>query len=139
MIEPRATPPDAPEGEAKLHAPVLPDSRLSNSGLPTARGAMQTPLGWSVPIYCANCGAQGGVVPQDNCNFAYWVCNECYVKLGDVVNTYVMPDEVFWETLKQEQLATHGRELSITELQSVAAADASPLATLITSGRAPGG
>jgi hypothetical protein len=59
--------------------------------------------------------------------------------LGDLVNTFVMPDEIFWETIKQEQLATFGRELSITELESVVAADASPLATLLTSGRDLGG
>jgi hypothetical protein len=50
-----------------------------------------------------------------------------------------MPDEVFWETQRQEQLATHGRELSITEVVDIVAADASPLATLIKSGRSPGG
>ena len=140
MIEPKATPPETPIGEQIFAAPVLPDSRLANQGLPTARGARQTQLGWSVPIYCANCGTLGGFVPQDNCNFAYWVCKECHEALGDLVNTYVMPDEVFFERIKQEQLTTYGRELSIAELADVAAADASPLATLLKSGRpVPGG
>ena len=139
MNEPKATPPETPVGEAILTAPILPDSRLANQGLPTARCARQTQLGWSVPIYCANCGTLGGFVPQDNCNFAYWVCNDCHHVLGDVVNTYVMPDEVFFERIKQEQLTTYGRELSITELQDVVTADASPLATLLKSGRDTGG
>lgn len=137
--EPKATPDETPLGEQILAAPVLPDSRLSNRGLPTPRGGRQTTLGWSVPIYCANCGTPGGFVPQDNCDFAYWTCDECYQALGDLVNTYVMPDEVFFERIKQEQLTTYGRELSITELQEVVAADASPLATLLTSRRTLGG
>lgn len=140
MNEPKATPPEAPVGEQILHAPVLPNSLPGNRGLPTVRGAVQTQLGWSVTIYCASCGVAGGQVPEENCDFAFWLCKECFAKYGHLTNLYVMPDEVFWEHLRQEQLATHGRELSIPELGTVAAADASPLATLLTERRTkPGG
>lgn len=124
--------PDVPARPADLLAAnVLPDSRPKVS-----RGARQLGGSWWRPIFCANCGCDGGYVPEENCTFAYWVCTPCYNDLGDVVNTYVMPDEVMWEKIKQEQLATYGRLLSNAELVQVEAADATPLAKLLkASGR----
>lgn len=115
-----------------LTAPVLPDSRLSTPFTP--KGAKIGPLGWMVPIYCANCGVSGGDVPQENCDFAFWLCTTCYEKYGHVTPFMVTPDEVFWEQVKQEQIARYGRELSTPELIAVVDADVSPLATLIRQG-----
>lgn len=116
-------------------APILPDSRLRDCGTP--RHAVQGPMGWMVPIYCPNCGVKGGEVPQENMTFAFWMCDPCYAKFGHLTTMAVMPDEVFWEKIKQEQLSTFKRELSAEELQVIVDADASPLATLLKEGRAP--
>jgi hypothetical protein len=67
--------------------------------------------------------------------FVFWLCKHCAETHGEIAGTMMMPDEVFWEKLKQEQLASHGRILSEQELLDVVAADASPLATLLKEGR----
>jgi hypothetical protein len=118
----------------KLKADVMPDSRTRT--IYTPRGAQPSVLGWWVPIFCASCGVEGGRVPQENMDFAMWLCNPCFARYGEIMGMMVMPDEVFWEKLKQEQLTTYGRFLSNDELVSIVEADATPLATLIkTQGR----
>lgn len=117
-------------GAQKLIAPILPDSRAQGR-----RGAKQICGVWHIPIFCANCHREGGMVPEENMTFAYWVCTPCYEKLGDVVNTYVMPDEVFWEKVKQEEHEKYGRDLTDQERLVVADSDTSPLATLYKQGR----
>jgi hypothetical protein len=89
-----------------------------------------------VPIFCANCGAEnGGLVPEENMTHVFWLCTPCFETHGEVAGTLVMPDEVFWQKVKEEQLEKYNRELSEAELVAVVAADASPLATLIKEGR----
>jgi len=105
---------------------ILPDSRLARS-----KGAQNRAGVWWVPIYCAFCGAEGGFVPEENTTFIFWMCNPCFETHGEITNLYVMPDEVFWEKVKQEQIETYGRLLTLSELVEIVAADASPLATLI--------
>lgn len=109
---------------------LLPDSRPKQ-----AKGRVFTNGGTWVPIFCANCGTDGGLVPEENMNFVFYLCNRCAETHGAIAGTMMMPDEVFWEKLKQEQLAAYGRYLSELELAKVVEADASPLATLIKSGR----
>jgi hypothetical protein len=109
---------------------VLPDSRLRES-----KGAIQSPLGMWVPIFCANCGTEGGAVPVENTTFAFWLCTPCAETHGHIAGTMMMPDEVFFELLKEEQLEAYGRFLTEQELADVVAADASPLATLLKEGR----
>lgn len=111
---------------------VLPDSRAREG-----RGAVPTctPMGWMVPIYCANCGVEGGLVPEENTTFAFWLCNPCFGAYGEIAGTMAMPDEVFWERLKQEQLEKYRRMLTPEELQDVAVANTTPLAALIREGR----
>lgn len=106
---------------------LLPDCRTREQ-----TGARPGPGGvmW-VPVYCAHCHSPGGLVPAENMNFVFYLCNQCFADCGEITNTMVMPDEVFWEKLKQEQLEQHGRFLSEPEISEVIAADASPLATLI--------
>ncbi len=84
-----------------------------------------------VPVYCGQCGNPGGLVPAENMTFVFYLCNDCFAANGEITNTMVMPDEIFWEKIKQEQLEQYGRFLSESELSEVIAADASPLANLI--------
>jgi len=63
--------------------------------------------------------------------FVFYLCPPCFADCGELTNTMVMPDELFWEKIKQEQIEQYGRFLPEAELSEVIAADASPLATLI--------
>jgi hypothetical protein len=54
-------------------------------------------------------------MPEENMTFAFWLCNLCFAKHGDITNTMVMPDEVFWEEVKQAQLDKHGHTLNVEE------------------------
>lgn len=108
---------------------VLPDSRKPH--IFTPKGAVMGPMGWMVPVYCANCGKEGGLVPQENMTFAFWLCTPCYEKHGAITGTMAVPDEVFWAQVQAEQMEKYGHELSNEELARVAAEDSSPLATLL--------
>lgn len=112
---------------------ILPDSRATT--IFTPRGATPGPGGFWIPIFCASCGREGGKVPEENMTFVFWLCNPCFAVYGELTNMMVMPDEVFWEKIKQEQLSAYGRLLSTEELQVLVEADATPLATLIKQGR----
>lgn len=69
-----------------------------------------------VPIFCANCGVDGGWIPEEACDFASYLCDPCAIKWGPSSTEYLMPDEVFWEKVKQAQLEKYGRELSAEEV-----------------------
>lgn len=71
------------------------------------------------------------MVPEENMTFAFWLCKKCETTCGEIAGTMMMPDEVFWQKMKQEQLETYGRFLTEQEVVQVIEADASPLATLI--------
>ena len=90
----------------------LPDCRTKNVKSVVRLGA----LNWR-PIFCANCGADGGLVPEapENCNFAFYLCDKCYELHGQVEGTYAEPDSIFWEKVKQAQLEKFGRELAPEE------------------------
>lgn len=89
---------------------ILPDSRTS-----VLRGAVQSVNGYHVPIFCPSCGAEGGFVPQENMTFAFWLCNPCFAAHGEMTNTMVMPDEVYWKEVEHAQLEKHGRALTAEE------------------------
>ena len=89
---------------------VLPDSRLKRPVGIKFRGG----VAWQ-PIFCANCGADGGLVPEENCNFAFYLCDPCHDKHGAVAGTMVMPDEVFWAKVQSAQIEKYGRVLSPDE------------------------
>lgn len=105
---------------------ILPDSRAKN---PTGR-VFQGATAW-VPVFCANCGKPGGMCPEENMTFLFYQCVPCSERYGDIAGTMKMPDEVFFEKMRQEQLESHGRYLTETELAFVVQEGASPLATLI--------
>lgn len=105
---------------------LLPDSRARQ-----AKGVVRGyGMNW-VPIFCANCGKDGGMCPEENMTFICWLCAYCAETYGKIAGTLMMPDEIFWEKVKQEQLAAYGRYLTDLELAAVVEADASPLATLV--------
>lgn len=112
------------------HAEILPDSRAKVTRASEFRGD-----GWWVPIFCGNCGCDGGRVPESNMTFVFWMCHPCFEKYGELTTMMVMPDEIFWETVKQEQLEQYGRFLTQEELETVMQEDSSPLAKLIKNRR----
>lgn len=90
---------------------VLPDSRTKETrGRVVMRGTV------FVPIYCANCGAPGGGVPEEHMTFAFYLCNACAEKWGPIAGTMVVPDEIFFERVKQWQLENYGRFLEAHEI-----------------------
>lgn len=92
--------------------PLLPDSRLK-----TPKN-VQIHLGrnW-VPIFCASCHKDSGTfVMEENCTFAFYLCDPCAARFGNIDGTYAVPDEVFFERVKQAQLEEFGRELTVPEL-----------------------
>ena len=87
-----------------------------------------------IPVFCANCGADGGLCPEENMTFMFYLCNTCAETHGQIAGAMLMPDEVFFEKIRQEQLETYGRYLTQAELTRVADADDTPLAKLLKSG-----
>jgi hypothetical protein len=111
-------------------ADVLPDSRARDT-----KGRIFTTGGAWIPVFCANCGVNGGSCPEENMTFMFYLCQKCFETHGAITGTMIMPDEVFFEKLKQEQMASYGHYLSQQEIAAVVEEDASPLATLLKSGR----
>jgi hypothetical protein len=97
---------------------ILPDSRLRNNGTPQGSKVIN---GMNfVPIFCANCGAPGGFVPEENMTFAFYLCdvrqNGCYEKHGVAAHFLAIPDRVFWQKVKEAQIERYGRELTSKEV-----------------------
>jgi hypothetical protein len=57
-----------------------------------------------IRLYCANCGKFESWVNRTDLSkeFAFYLCNPCAEKYGDIPNHLMVPDEVFWNNLKQE-------------------------------------
>jgi hypothetical protein len=108
---------------------VLPDCRARET-----RGRVFTAGGVLVPVFCANCGRDGGWCPEENMTFLFYLCSTCAETHGQIAGTMLMPDEVFFERLRQEQVEAYGRYLTQQELTQVVEAGGSPLATLLKSG-----
>ena len=86
----------------------------------------------TVPIFCANCGKLGGYVPEENCTFAVWLCDDpCAEKYGVIAGTLCMPDEMFWAKVAQEQLDRYGRFLTEQELLEASSNSTNPLSSLL--------
>ena len=49
-------------------------------------------------------------------DFAFWLCNGCAEKHGNIPGTFMVPDEVYWQRVKDAQLERYGRELDATEV-----------------------
>lgn len=108
---------------------ILPDSRMQDR-----RQFVPGPGGNWVPIFCANCHREGGLVPEENMSFAFWLCNPCFAKCGELTIGLVMPDQVFWEEVKQAQLAKYGHIPTADEV-IVSLADTGSLESLLVRSR----
>jgi hypothetical protein len=106
-------------------ANILPNSRMRESKNVISRAGVP----W-VPIFCANCGADGGWVPEQGSDFAFYLCNSCAEKWAPLSGMMVIPDEVFWEKVKQEQIERHGRELTAVEIVEALKDEHHPLTKL---------
>lgn len=89
---------------------ILPDSRPQVARAVKAYRA----LNW-VPIFCANCGADGGMVPEENMTFAFYLCQPCADRWGAIAGTYMEPDEVFWKKVHDAMMEKFGRILTPEE------------------------
>lgn len=75
-------------------------------------------VAWA-PLFCANCGCNGGWTPEEYIKaqgFVSYLCVPCHEKHGAPFGTMVTPDEVFWEVVNSEQMETFGRILSGPEI-----------------------
>jgi hypothetical protein len=89
----------------------LPDSRPR-----VRRGGIRSPQGTVIPIYCANCGCDYGMVPEQMITFAFALCQACADKYGHIAHTYQEPDAVFWNRVYEAQLEEYRRPLTALEL-----------------------
>ena len=79
---------------------ILPDCRAGRAG--DRKGAIETPSGWLIPVHCANCGREWGLVPEKHLTFAFCLCEPCAEKHGDPAHFYKEPDAAFWERIANE-------------------------------------
>lgn len=105
---------------------ILPECRAREP-----RNLILGPMGYMVPVFCANCGKRGPDCPEEGMTFAFYLCNPCFETHGAITATMVLPDEVFFAKVAEEQQEKFGRFLSLDELVEVVNADSSPLASLI--------
>ena len=108
-----------------MQSDILPDSRSA-----TTKGAVASVHGYWVPIFCANCGCDGGIVPEENMNFVFYLCDPCGEKYGVIADTYMEPDAMFWQKVHEAQIEKYGRVLLPHELAVAVEEAHSPLATL---------
>ena len=109
---------------------LLPDCRTRQVPAGIPRGVLGT---W-LPVYCANCGADGGMVPEEHCTFLFYLCNACAETHGQIAGTLMMPDEVFYQRLLDAQLERYGRPLTPSEWGPIEADPSHPLHTLLREG-----
>jgi len=107
---------------------LLPDSRARETKGRIFRGSQA----W-VPVFCANCSrGPYGYCPEENMTFLFYQCEACARTYGQLAGTMLMPDEVFFQKLKDQQFEQCGRHLTEGELAAyVEANPSSSLATLI--------
>lgn len=94
---------------------ILPDSRLTQPKNVQRVVNKLGSLNW-VPIFCANCGKDGGLVPEENMDFCCYLCDPCAEKLAPVLGDYIVPDQVFYAKVKAAQIEKYGRELAPPEV-----------------------
>lgn len=104
-----------------MAASLYPESRLKTPKR-SIRGAFG--INW-VPMFCANCGKEGGLVPEDaiNCSFSHYECMDCAAKLGNLDGFFKVPDEVVGMKVREAQLEHEGRELTREEVAVALSSD----------------
>lgn len=113
-----------------MSEPLLLEDGRSRDG----RGAVFVDGEWMQPLHCGSCHKQQGLVSA-SATFAFWLCRDCETKHGHIEGVYAVPDAVFYQQAREEQLEKYGRLLSPKELLDVVDANSSPLATLLNEGR----
>jgi hypothetical protein len=74
-------------------------------------------LGYSwIKIFCANCGNIYVYIPEDNKEFAFYLCNDCAEKLPPIEGCYYEPDEEYWKRVHAMQMEKYGRILQPGEI-----------------------
>jgi hypothetical protein len=100
---------------------VLPDSRLKDPNQGAVMADFTLPSGQTVrlqmsPVFCANCGADGGYVPTENMTFAFYICQKCHDSCGAIAGTLAVPDEEFRRTVAYEMEERFGKALTAEEI-----------------------
>ncbi len=93
-------------------ADLLPTSSCKVTRNVVIRGGMA----WA-PIFCANCGKDGGLVPdfpEVKAN-AFYLCVPCAEVWSPLVDTMMVSDEVFWQKMIAAQVEADGRVLTPLE------------------------
>mgnify|MGYP003442870282 FL=1 len=108
---------------------LLPDSRAK-----VTRGRVFCGAQSWVPVFCANCGTDGGLCPEENMTFMFYLCNSCVGTHGEVAGTLMMPDQAFWQRVADAQMDEFGRYLNEAELSKVVEDASTPLSRLILGG-----
>jgi hypothetical protein len=108
---------------------ILPDSRARET-----KGSVFTAAGEYIPFFCANCGKECGWCPAES-RFMFYICPNCEETCGKITGMMRLPDEDYWELLKQEQWNHFGYYPNQEELAKVVEEDSSPLAKLLKAGR----
>lgn len=92
-------------------ADVLPNC-ITRRALSEARDLLDR-----VPVFCASCGCDSGYRVSGGIGHAFFLCEDrpgqknCWAKWQHLVGMRPVPDEVFFERVKQAQLERDGREL----------------------------
>jgi hypothetical protein len=86
------------------------------------RGAIECDGMQMVPVFCGNCGCDSHHrVSAETIKHAFYLCEDgpgqrnCAAKWQHLAGTHAVPDEVFFERVKQAQLEKDGRFLSVAE------------------------
>lgn len=91
----------------------MPDSRAKT--VLTAKNVINRAGAFWVPIFCASCHVSGGHVPEENVNFAFYLCDPCAERYGDIDGMYMQPDAVFFARVQEAQMEKYGRALTADE------------------------
>jgi hypothetical protein len=92
-------------------ATLLQDSRARETRAGVYRAGR-----WHVPVFCGSCGKDDGqMVPEDACDFAFYLCEPCAETYGALDGVEMIPDEVWFARIRDAQLEEYGRELSLIE------------------------
>lgn len=71
---------------------------------------------WHVPVFCGSCHRDDGqMVPEDACDFAFYLCEPCAETYGDLDGVEMIPDEVWFARIRDAQIDDYGRELTLIE------------------------
>lgn len=71
-----------------------------------------------VPIFCMNCGAPGGLVPEQGIYFVGWMCDDCQEKNPLPTGTYALPDHEYNQRVAEEWAKAGSLERVIEELKN---------------------